>query len=236
MNKKVKTSIQVVTAIICVAVLFCLMTPRVEPVQKSAHGEDSYVTTEITTGVTTTETTSTTTTSTTTSTSTTTTVPVTTTGTTVAVEKAESTVTATETAVIKEEETKIETTTTCDSVPVIPESVTVSISDYDYTLLCKITANEYGGMADVYERAKVVASVMNMVNDSRWPNTVEAVLDRSCAPWGFNKYNEYFCSGTIHYSSMSDAVDYYLNNPDVFADWTCNQWYGNGRTNTFYTI
>lgn len=235
MNKKVKTSIQVVTAIICVAVLFCLMTPRVEPVQKSAHGEDSYVTTEITTEVTTTETTSTTTTSTTTSTSTTTAVPVTTTGTTVAVEKAESTVTATETAVIKEE-IKIETTTTCDSVPVITESDTVSISDYDYTLLCKITANEYGGMADVYERAKVVASVMNMVNDSRWPNTVEAVLDRSCAPWGFNKYNEYFCSGSIHYSSMSDAVDYYLNNPDVFADWTCNQWYGNGRTNTFYTI
>ena len=233
MNKKVKISIQVVAAAICVAVLFCLMTPRVEPVQKSAHGEDSYVTTEITTEETTTETTSTTTTTTTTSTTTT---SVTTTETTASVVIAETTVAATETAVIKEEETKIETTTTNDSVLIVTESDTVSISDYDYTLLCKITANEYGGMADVYERAKIVASVMNMVNDSRFPSTVEGVLDQTCAPWGFNKYNTYFCGGAIHYSEMSDAVDYYLNNPDVFADWTCNQWYGDGKWNHFHTV
>lgn len=113
---------------------------------------------------------------------------------------------------------------------------TSGVSEYDYTLLCKIVASEYGGMADTYERAKIVASVMNMVNDSRWPGTVEGVLDQTCAPWGFNKYAEYYCGGSIHYSAMSDAVDYYFNNPDTFAGWTCNQWWGDGKYNHFRTI
>ena len=110
------------------------------------------------------------------------------------------------------------------------------VSDYDYTLLCKIVASEYGGYPDVYERAKIVASVMNMVRDSRWPSTVEGVLDQTCAPWGFNKYNEYFCGGSVHYTAMADAVDYYFNNPDVFAGWTCNQWWGDGKMNHFRTV
>lgn len=115
-------------------------------------------------------------------------------------------------------------------------NVTPSVSEYDYTLLCKIVASEYGGMADTYERAKIVASVMNMVNDSRWPGTVEGVLDQTCAPWGFNKYAEYYCGGSVHYSAMSDAVDYYFNNPQTFAGWTCNQWYGDGVYNHFRTV
>lgn len=113
---------------------------------------------------------------------------------------------------------------------------TTGISDSDYILLCKIVASEYGGMADVYERAKIVASVMNQVKDPRFPNTVEAALDRSCAPWGFNKYAEYFCGNSVHYSSMSDAVDYYFNNPDLFANWTCNSWWGDGTWNHFHTV
>lgn len=115
-------------------------------------------------------------------------------------------------------------------------NVTPSVSEYDYTLLCKIVASEYGGTADTYERAKIVASVMNMVNDSRWPGTVEGVLDQTCAPWGFNKYAEYYCGGSVHYSAMSDAVDYYFNNPQTFAGWTCNQWSGDGKRNYFSTI
>lgn len=113
---------------------------------------------------------------------------------------------------------------------------TTGISDSDYILLCKIVASEYGGMADVYERAKIVASIMNQVKDPRFPNTVEAALDRSCAPWGFNKYAEYFCGNSVHYSSMSDAVDYYFNNPDLFANWTCNSWWGDGTWNHFHTV
>ena len=120
--------------------------------------------------------------------------------------------------------------------PYVSNATAPVVSDYDYTLLCKIVASEYGGMSDTYERAKIVASVMNMVNDSRWPGSVEAVLDQTCAPWGFNKYSDYFCGGSIHYSAMADAVDYYLNNPDTFAGWTCNQWWGDGKYNHFRTI
>lgn len=120
--------------------------------------------------------------------------------------------------------------------PYVSNATAPVVSDYDYTLLCKIVASEYGGMPDVYERAKIVASVMNMVNDSRWPGSVETVLDQTCAPWGFNKYSDYFCGGSIHYSAMADAVDYYFNNPDTFAGWTCNQWWGDGKYNHFRTI
>ena len=120
--------------------------------------------------------------------------------------------------------------------PYVSNATAPVVSDYDYTLLCKIVASEYGGMSDTYERAKIVASVMNMVNDSRWPGSVEAVLDQTCAPWGFNKYSDYFCGGSIHYSAMADAVDYYFNNPDTFAGWTCNQWWGDGKYNHFRTI
>lgn len=120
--------------------------------------------------------------------------------------------------------------------PYVSNVTAPSVSDYDYTLLCKIVASEYGGMPDVYERAKIVASVMNMVNDSRWPSSVEGVLDQTCAPWGFNKYSDYFCGGSIHYSAMADAVDYYFNNPDTFAGWTCNQWCGDGKYNHFRTV
>lgn len=122
-----------------------------------------------------------------------------------------------------------------EPTPVVAVSST-GISDGDYTLLCKIVASEYGGMASVYERAKIVASVMNMVNDSRWSNNVEGVLDQTCAPWGFNKYNDYFCGGSVHYSTMSDAVDYYFNHPQEFANWTCNQWWGDGVYNHFHTV
>lgn len=111
------------------------------------------------------------------------------------------------------------------------------ITNSDYILLCKIVASEYGGMKDVQERAKIVASVMNMVesDDPYYPDSVSGVLDKTCAPWGFKKYNEYFCGGSIHYSEMSDAVDYYFANKDTtFANWYCIGWWGDGYRNHFY--
>lgn len=107
------------------------------------------------------------------------------------------------------------------------------LSDWDITLLRKIVSNEYDSdYVPVEEKAKIVASVMNMVKDSRWPNTVEGVLDQTCAPYGFNKYNDHYMS-----DSIIAAVDYYFENKDtVFADWTCNQWWGDGTWNHFKTV
>lgn len=287
MNKKLKTSIKIATAVLASAVVICLATPHIVHTDGgTAHGVDFPVkaavvttletSTTVTTGTTSTST-STSTISTTTSTSTT----LSSTTTTVVTEEiattaasAETTVVAPETAeperefVVFKPNTHYIHRSTCHwakqgevieidnteniecricseckpDLKVINEyvepisNVTPSVSEYDYTLLCKIVASEYGGMADTYERAKIVASVMNMVNDSRWPGTIESVLDQTCAPYGFNKYAEYYCGNSVHYSAMSDAVDYYFNNPQTFAGWTCNQWYGSGGYNHFYTI
>lgn len=114
-----------------------------------------------------------------------------------------------------------------EPVPEVP-----AISDYDYALLCKIVACEYGGMADVYERAKIVASVMNQSKCTG--DSIETCLYRSCVPWGFCPWNDYFCGGTIYYGDMSDAVDYYFNNPGEFQYWDCDSWWGDGYYNHFY--
>ena len=111
-----------------------------------------------------------------------------------------------------------------------PEPKVPTISDYDYTLLCKIVACEYGGMPDVYERAKIVASV---INQSKYTgDSIETCLYRSCVPWGFCPWNDYFCG--VYYGNMSDAVDYYFNNLAEFQYWDCDSWYGDGVYNHFY--
>lgn len=107
----------------------------------------------------------------------------------------------------------------------------IPISQYEYDLLCKIVASEYGGMLDVYERAKIVASVMNQ--SIRLGKSIESCLYQTCVPWGFNINGEYFCGQ--YYTAMADAVDYYFANRDtVFAGWDADSWYGGGGYNHFY--
>ena len=121
-----------------------------------------------------------------------------------------------------------ETTT---ETPTIPAVVT-PVTDYEYQLLCKIVCSEYGGMPDVCERSKIVASVMNQ--SARLGKSIEQCLYQTCVPWGFNINGEYFCGK--HYTDMADAVDYYFANRDtVFADWDADSWYGSGYgTNIFH--
>lgn len=106
------------------------------------------------------------------------------------------------------------------------------VTDYEYELLCKIVCSEYGGMPDVEERAKIVASVMNQ--SERLGKSIEQCLYQTCVPWGFNINGEYFCGR--YYTDMADAVDYYFANRDtVFADWDADSWYGSGYgTNIFH--
>ena len=120
-----------------------------------------------------------------------------------------------------------ETTT---ETPTIPAVVT-PVTDYEYQLLCKIVCSEYGGMPDVCERSKIVASVMNQ--SARLGKSIEQCLYQTCVPWGFNINGEYFCGQ--HYTAMADAVDYYFANRDtVFAGWDADSWYGGGGYNHFY--
>lgn len=103
-----------------------------------------------------------------------------------------------------------------------------NISDWEYTLLCRIVSSEYGSdWVPVEEKAKIVASVMAMVYNPNYPDTIEEVLDMSCAPWGFDKYYDYYMSDSIY-----AAVDYYFTS-GAYDGWTCTSWSGDGTWNYF---
>ena len=113
-----------------------------------------------------------------------------------------------------------------------PTASECGISDYDYTLLCKVVASEAGGL-NLYERACVVASVINQRD--RMGMSIESCLYESCVPWGFCPWNDYFCGGTVYYADMSDAVDYYFAHADTeFAGWDADSWWGDESHNHFY--
>lgn len=103
-----------------------------------------------------------------------------------------------------------------------------NISNWEYTLLCRIVSSEYGSdWVPVEEKAKIVASVMAMVYNPNYPDTIEEVLDVSCAPWGFDKYYDYYMSDSIY-----AAVDYYFTS-GAYDGWTCTSWSGDGTWNYF---
>ena len=103
-----------------------------------------------------------------------------------------------------------------------------NISDWEYTLLCRIVSSEYGSdWVPVEEKAKIVASVMAMVYNPNYPDTIEGVLDVACVPWGFDKYYDYYMSDSIY-----AAVDYYFTS-GAYDGWTCTSWSGDGTWNYF---
>ena len=132
------------------------------------------------------------------------------------------------------------TTTTTEAISTsteIENPSTITITEDERVLLCKLIANEYGGMKNVIERAKIVAAIFNQVERSG--NSITTCIYRSCVPWGFNPNKEYYCGG-VHYSTMNDAIDYYLANGtagfDSIGYWVdgADSWRGDGKYNHFY--
>ena len=88
------------------------------------------------------------------------------------------------------------------------------VSEYERVLLCNVVANEYGSdWVPVYDKACVVATVMNRVADSQFPSTIEGVLTQ---PYQFSGY---WCSSS-YYSTVTqsciDAVNYYFEHSSEF--------------------
>lgn len=109
-----------------------------------------------------------------------------------------------------------------------PTPVVAGISDYEIQLLRKIVSSEYGSdWVSVSEKAKIVAGVINRVNDSRFPNTIYGVLTQYGQFPGFNPDGNYYIS-----DSIIQAVDYYFAHPEEFGSY--NSWSGDGTTNFFY--
>ena len=104
------------------------------------------------------------------------------------------------------------------------------ISDYERILLNNVVAREYGSdWVSVYDKACVVACVMNRVNSPQFPNTIEGVLTQ---PYQFSGY--YACN--YEWSNVTDSVresvDYYFNHQDEFGSYL--YFYGDGTRNYFY--
>lgn len=124
-----------------------------------------------------------------------------------------------------------ETTTTTEYVEPIAEPVYSSpITERERVLLCNVVANEYGSdWVSVYDKACIVATVMNRVNSSQFPNDIESVLTQ---PYQFSGY----WASDSYYSTVTDscieAVDYYFAHPDEFGSYMYFE--GDGSRNYFH--
>lgn len=115
-----------------------------------------------------------------------------------------------------------------ESSPVVESYL--PITEYERTLLINLVANEAGSnWIGIYDKACVVACVMNRLNSPDFPNTIEGVLTQ---PYQFSGYY----ASSYYYSTVTDAcieaVDYYFNNPNEFGSWLYFE--GNGTNNYFH--
>ena len=104
------------------------------------------------------------------------------------------------------------------------------ITEYERILLCNIVANEAGSdWISIYDKACVVACVMNRIDDSRFPNSIEEVLTQ---PYQFSGYYASDC----YYPTVTDAciqaVDYYFEHSNEFGNYLYFE--GNGKQNVFH--
>lgn len=182
---------------------------------------------------TTTEVSTTCTTSTTMSTTTTSTTSSTTTGTTTTTFMAETTsmtqpIEVNQTIVVATEPEP--TTAWVEPNPLEQTYTELPISDYERILLCNVVAREYGSdWVSVYDKACVVATVMNRVNNPQFPNTIEGVLTQPNQFSGYYACNYEWSNVT---DSVRESVDYYFNHQDEFGSYL--YFYGDGTRNYFY--
>ena len=107
------------------------------------------------------------------------------------------------------------------------------VTEEERIYLCNTVAQEYGSdWVSLYDKACVVATVMNRVHDGGWtnglPSTVYNVLT---APY---QYNPAYAVPYYRWNvtqSVIDSVDYYFENQDMFPHYTSFQ--GDGTYNYF---
>lgn len=107
------------------------------------------------------------------------------------------------------------------------------ITDVERIYLCNVVGSEYGSDGvSLYDRACVVATVMNRVHDGGWtngkPNSIYNVLT---APY---QYNPDYAVPYYRYNvtqSVIDSVEYYFQHQGEFPHYT--SYCGDGRRNYF---
>lgn len=103
-------------------------------------------------------------------------------------------------------------------------------TDYEKILLSNLVGREYGSdWVSTYDKAKVVATVMNRVEADEFPDTIYDVVSQP------GQFDGYLPSDSYTYQVTDDciaAVDYYFDHPDEFGDY--KYYYGTGYENIFY--
>lgn len=135
-----------------------------------------------------------------------------------------------------QEVTEMEIVQTEVQEPVAYGSYNDYITDYEHVLLCNLVANEYGSdthgyggpPVTLYERACVVAVVMNRVSDAGYPNTIEGVVIQPRQFTGYYACSYYWDNVT---QNVRDSVDYYFSHQDEFPYYL--SFYGDGAYNHF---
>lgn len=109
----------------------------------------------------------------------------------------------------------------------------IPVSEAERMALVNCVAHEYGSdWVSVYDKACVVATVMNRVYSSQFPDTVLEVLSQ---PGQFADSESYSYLGMYSYqvtNSCVEAVDYYFSHSDEFGSYLYFE--GNGTVNIFY--
>lgn len=122
-----------------------------------------------------------------------------------------------------EGETELSETTTKTYTSNLP------ITEYERILLCNLVGREYGSdWVSVYDKACVVAVVMNRVNSPQFPNTIYEVLTQ---PYQFSGY---LASDSYSYQvtdSVIESVNYYFSHQEEFGNWLYFE--GDGTYNYF---
>lgn len=105
-----------------------------------------------------------------------------------------------------------------------------AITQHERIMLCNLVAREYGSdWVSTYDKAKVVAVVMNRVNSSLFPNTIYEVLTQPNQFSGYIPYDYYTSRVT---QSVQDSVDYYFSHTDEFGNYLYFE--GDGTYNYFH--
>lgn len=121
------------------------------------------------------------------------------------------------------------------NVEIATEPVCVStelpITNQEFTLIANVISHEAGSAwISEYERACIVACIMDRVADSRFPNTIDGVVHQPYQMFDVPYYRIDY-SG-IGYEPIDNAIYAYFNG--TYNCGSINSWSGDGKHNYFY--
>jgi len=113
------------------------------------------------------------------------------------------------------------------------EQITTSlpITDQEFILLANVVSHEAGcDWLTEYDRACIVAAIMNRVSDSRFPDTIDEVVHQKGQMFDVPYYRVDY--STLSRELIDNAVYAYFNGTYEFGN--INSWSGDGTKNYFY--